>query len=146
MEYTCETTINKPLSEVIELFTNPENTFKWMTELQKFNTIEGNTGELGAISEIEFKMGARIVKMTEKMTEANLPQNIKFEYKTKGMYNTVDNQFKDLGDGTTLYRTINYFKFERWSMKLVAALMPGAFKKQSMKYVINFKNFAELQA
>jgi hypothetical protein len=28
-------------------------------------------------------------------------------------------------------------------MKLIGFLMPGAFKKQSMKYAQDFKNFAE---
>lgn len=30
-------------------------------------------------------------------------------------------------------------------MKIIDFLIPGAFKKQSMKYLTGFKNFAEIQ-
>jgi len=35
------------------------------------------------------------------------------------------------------------FEFAGFGMKLIGFLMPGAFKKQSLKYLTDFKDFAE---
>ena len=57
MQYSTEVTIQKPIQKVIELFQNPDNAFKWMEGLSKFELIEGKLGEVGAKSNIEFQMG-----------------------------------------------------------------------------------------
>ncbi len=145
MQYTCEIERNKPLDEVVNLFNTPENAFKWMKGLEKFELKQGEAGEVGAISEMEFKMGSRIVRMREKILENKLPESSKFEYANKGVYNTVDNRFTAIDSQKTRYQTVNYFKFERLSMKLVAWMMPKAFQKQSMVFLTDFKAFAESQ-
>ena len=52
------------------------------------------------------------------------------------------NYFKE-EEGKTRWISESEFQFSSLGMKLMAFLMPGAFKKQSMKYAVDFKNFAE---
>ena len=54
----------------------------------------------------------------------------------------VKNKFIKLSDNKTGNITEQEFKFKGF-MKLIGFLMPGAFKKQSIKYLEDFKNFAE---
>jgi NRPS condensation-like uncharacterized protein len=59
-----------------------------------------------------------------------------------GVVNTISNKFEKISENQTRYYTENEFKFHGF-MQFVAFLMPGAFKRQSQKYLDAFKKFAE---
>nr|MBA3286280.1 SRPBCC family protein [Nitrosopumilus sp.] len=60
----------------------------------------------------------------------------------KGVYNIVSNKLVKLSENKTKYITEQEFEFKGF-MKIIAFLMPGAFKKQSLKYQKDFKYFVE---
>lgn len=142
MKYSAEIEINKPIDKVIELFDNPDNLYKWMEGLQSFEHVSGTAGQPGAKSKLKFKMGKRDVEMIETVITRNLPDEFTGSYEVKGVYNIVKNRFQKIDDNKTRYITEQEFQF-KGLMKCIAFLMPGAFKKQSMKYLTAFKNFAE---
>jgi uncharacterized membrane protein len=144
MQYTTEIEIEKPIEKVIELFDNPDNMKKWMEGLQSFEHLSGTPGQPGAKSRLMFKMGKREVEMIETITVRNLPDEFSGTYEAKGVFNIVKNRFVRLSDSKTKYITDNEFQFKGF-MKLIAFFMPGAFKKQSYKYLELFKEFAEEQ-
>jgi carbon monoxide dehydrogenase subunit G len=144
MKYTTEIEINKPVEKVIELFDNPENMKKWMNGLQSFEPLSGKAGQPGAKSKLIYKMGNHEIEMIETITVRNLPDEFSGTYEAKGVFNIVKNSFISISDNTTKYLTENEFQFKGF-MKIIALLMPGAFKKQSLKYLIDFKNFVESQ-
>lgn len=144
MKYTTEIEINQPIDKVIALFDNPDNMSKWMQGLQCFEHLSGKQGEVGAKSRLKFKMGKREIEMIETITVRNLPQEFSGTYEAKGVFNIVKNSFIKLSDSKTKYITENEFQFTGF-MKVLGFLMPSAFKKQSYKYLLDFKNFAESQ-
>lgn len=144
MKYSVSITIDKPVDEVIALFDNVENMKKWMDGLESYKPISGTAGEVGAKSRMEFKMGKREIKMVETITAKNLPEEFTATYEAKGVFNIVKNSFEPLPGNKTKYSTEQEFQFKGF-MKLIGLLMPGAFKKQSMKYLKDFKAFAESQ-
>ena len=144
MKYTIEIEINKPIDEVIALFDNPGNMDKWMKGLQSFEPISGIQGQPGAKSKLNFKMGKREIEMIETITVRNLPEEFSGTYEANGVFNIVKNRFKKISDNKTKYITENEFQFKGF-MKIMGFLMPGAFKKQSLKYLKDFKDFTENQ-
>jgi hypothetical protein len=144
MKYTMDIEIEKSVDEVIALFDNPENMNKWMEGLQSFEPLSGTPGQPGAKSRLKFKMGKREVEMIETITVRNLPDEFTGTYEAKGVFNIVKNKFVKVTDTKTKYITEQEFHFKGF-MKLIAFLMPGAFKKQSLKYLKDFKEFAENQ-
>ncbi|ESU28306.1 hypothetical protein FLJC2902T_16560 [Flavobacterium limnosediminis JC2902] len=144
MKYTTEIEINKPIDRVIALFDNPDNMKEWMEGLQSFEPISGTPGEPGAKSRLKFKMGNREMEMIETVTVRNLPDEFTGTYEAQGASTTVKNSFIKISDSKTKYITEHEFQ-AKGIMKIVAFLMPGAFKKQSMKFLTAFKNFAESQ-
>jgi len=142
MKYTNEVIINLPVNKVVELFDNTENLKKWQPGLESLDHISGTPGEPGAKSKLFFKMGKREVEMVETITSKNLPQVYSFIDEAKGVYNVVRNSFIPENDQSTRYLTENEFRFSGF-MKLMGFLMPGMFKKQSQKYLVYFKEFAE---
>ena len=145
MKYTAEIEINLPVNKVVELFNSTENLFKWMEGLKSFETISGEPGQPGTKSKLVYQMGKREIEMVETIQVYNLPEEFTGTYEAKGVYNVVKNHFIPVSDSKTRYVTEQEFQFSGF-MKLMGLLMPGAFKKQSMKYLQAFKNFAENEA
>lgn len=145
MKYTCEVDINQPVDKVITLFDNPDNLKKWMDGLQHFEHLSGEPGQPGAKSRLKFKMGKREMEMIETVTVRNLPEEFSGTYEMEGTLNTIKNKFIPISDTKTRYVTENEFQFDNLMMKILGFLMPGMFKKQSMKYLESFRKFAESQ-
>lgn len=143
MKYTQEIIINKPIKEVVALFDNPNNLYEWMEGLQKFEHLSGTPGEPGAKSKLLFKMGNREIEMIETITARDLPTEFSGTYEANGVFNIQKNKFISIADNQTKHVTENEFQFKGVMMNLMGFLMPGAFKKQSYKYLKAFKTFAE---
>lgn len=142
MKYSVEILIHKPIAKVIELFDNSDNMSKWMNGLQSYEHLDGEPGQTGAKMKLYFKMGKREVEMIETILVKNLPDEFTASYEAKGVYNIVKNKFVPKNETITRYITEQEFQFKGF-MKIMGALMPGAFKKQSKKYLNDFKKFAE---
>ncbi len=142
MKYIQEIEIDKPIDQVIALFDNPDNMSKWMDELLSFESIRGTLGQSDAKSKLKFKMGKREIGMIETVTVRNLPDEYSGTYEAKGVFNIVKNKFVKISDNKTKYIVESEFQFTGY-MKFVAFFMPNIFKKQSMKYLVGFKEFAE---
>ena len=141
MKYTVSTIINKPVNEVVELFDNEENMFKWMEGLQSVELLEGEKGKKGAKSKMKFELGNRKIEMIESILESSLPERMVTAYASRGVNNIIFTKMEAEGDKTK-YIAEQEFRF-KGLMKLMGWLMPGAFKKQSQKYLEDFKRFAE---
>jgi len=142
MKYTTEIVIELPRKEVIELFNSAENMKKWQKGFQSIEHLEGTPGEKGATSKLIYLMGKRRIEMIETITDQQFPESFHCTYDTKGVYNVVKNYFREKDEHTTLWVSENEFQFSGF-MKIMSWIMPGAFKKQSCKYMEDFKAFAE---
>ncbi len=142
MKYSNEVIINLPIQKVVELFDNPNNLKYWQPGLQSFEHLSGETGKPGAKSRLKYKMGKRDVEMIETITVRNLPHEFSGTYEMKGVFNEIKNKFVAVDANTTKYIAESEFKMSGF-MKIIGWLMPGAFKKQSQKFLDDFKTFAE---
>lgn len=142
MKFTIEIIINLPVQRVTELFDNPDNLKHWMTGLESFEHISGSPGEPGAKSKLIFNHSGRKMVMIETITEKNLPENFAGTYETKGMLSINKNSFVAIAADKT--KLISEQDFQLSGMyKLLGWLFPGSFKKQSLKFLTAFKEFAE---
>ena len=142
MEYSVEIELELPRAKVIELFDNPDNAPKWMEGLQTFEHLSGTPGQTGATSRMVFQMGKRRIEMVETITKRNLPDEFHGTYDAKGVHNVVENRFLELGPDRTKWTSHNVFEF-KGLMKVIGFLFKGGFPKQSLKYMQDFKAFAE---
>lgn len=142
MKFNVAIEIEKPVGEVVALFDNVDNLYKWMEGLESFEHLEGTPGEVGARSRLKFDMNGRKIEMIETITVKDLPSEFTGTYEADGVFNIVRNRFEPLGEDRTLYTSENEFQFKGF-MKIFGWLMPGMFRKQSLKYLEAFKRFAE---
>ena len=145
MKYELEIEIKQPRKKVIELFDSTENLKEWQCELESFEHVSGTPGQVGAVSHLVFLMGKRRMEMEETITSKNLPDEYAMTYEAPGMWNLVENFFIVKDENTTIYKSVQTFKGGSFMMKSMLFLMPNAFKKQSLKYMNNFKEFSEKQ-
>ena len=143
MKYRDELTLERPRDEVIALFDDTDNLFKWQEGLQAFEHVEGEPGHPGAVSHLKYQMGKRQIEMVETIIARDLPDQFIGTYEADGVYNEVANHFVAVSDTQTLWRCESTFQFSGFGMKLMALLMPFLFKSQTRKFMLNFKKFAE---
>lgn len=115
----------------------------WQKGLKSYEFLSGTPGKEGSKMELHYLMGKRQVVMVETIIKSNLPYEFHATYDAKGVHNIQMNYFKDIDGKQTVWVSESEFQFSGIFMKLMALLMPGAFKKQSCKYLEDFKAFAE---
>ena len=142
MKYTVEIEINAPLATVVELFDRPANMSQWMPNLTGIETLSGTAGHVGAKSKMSFNNGR---SMEETVLLRNLPEEFTASYEFQGLTYVVQNHFYGLPRDKTRYVSVQDFRLKGW-MKLMGALMPGVFRKESMKHMVMFKAFVERSA
>lgn len=142
MKYTTEIVVDLPRDEFLKKFDNTENMKHWQRGLVSYEMLSGKPGEEGARMNLKYKMGKREIEMVETIIKRNFPEEFHATYDAKGVHNIQKNYFME-EDGKTRWISETEFQFSSFGMKFMAFLMPGAFKKQSMKYAQDFKNFAE---
>ncbi len=143
MKYSTEIIIDLPRELVIRKLDNVENMKHWQRGLVNYKVLQGVPGKEGPIMELEYQMGNRNVVLTETITKNVFPEEFHAIYDTKGVHNVQKNFFYEIDENKTKWVSESEFEFSGFGMKLMGFLMPGAFKKQSLKYLKDFKDFAE---
>ncbi|OUS01066.1 hypothetical protein A9Q86_10000 [Flavobacteriales bacterium 33_180_T64] len=142
MKYTISNTIDKPIDIVAAKFLEPDGALQWMEGLQKIERLSPNPYEVGAKSRFHSLYKNKKFVIDETILEQNMPNQIKFGFTSSTGYNEVEMVFEQINDNSTKQINNSYFQLKGF-MKILGPLMKGMFKKQSMKYLNAFKEFAE---
>ncbi len=142
MHYTQEITIDLPREKVVDIFNQTENLKHWQTGLQGYKHLSGEPGQEGSQMLLYFKVGKRDVDLTETIMLNELPEKFNGKYEWNGGWNTLNNTFIELGEDKTVWVSECEMHMKGF-MKIIAFLMPNSFRKNSYKFMTNFKEFAE---
>jgi hypothetical protein len=139
LRYQTEIVIQKPIQEVTRLFANRAHLTKWQPGILSTQQIESYPLPK---YKLMLSFGRRKMVMTETIIRNELPGYFEGTYEMKGVYNRICNTFESTDAGTTRWICVNEFRFSGL-MRLIAAFMPGSFRKQTEMIMGNFKRFAE---
>ncbi|WP_418513669.1 SRPBCC family protein [Corallibacter sp.] len=143
MKYTTEIIIKLSLSEFIKKLNSPENMKHWQEGLIDYEHISGIPGQIGSKMRLNYKLGNRSMELVETILHTKLPNELHLTYDSKGMHNVQENYFEETSDGFTKWTSKSEFIPTTFMLRMVTLVIPSAFKKQTKKYMQNFKNFAE---
>lgn len=143
MKYNTEISIDLPRAEVLNKLTSLENLKHWQRGFVSAEHISGDIGKFGSKLKLVYQFGNRKMVLIETITKRNLPRELHYSYATNGMYNLQYNFFEENINGITKWISKNEFIPTSLKMRLFLWMMPKTFKKQSLKYMTDFKNFAE---
>lgn len=145
MKFTCTVDINQSLEKTVSLWENEANFKEWQDGFESIEHISGTPNTVGAKSKIILS-GKRRVELLETIISYDLPNEKTALYEHIHMTNIFTARFKALSENKTQYTCdIEYTKFNGFVIKLMARLFPNMFKKQSQKWLDQFKAFAEKQ-
>lgn len=142
MKYTTEIIINKPRTEIIQVFEDSSLLPHWQRGLKRSRVISGKDGEEGSKRKLYITIEGQSIKMTETILKKDLPEEWHGRYTSKGMESIQRNYFVVLNEQQTKWTSYSEFKFSGF-MKLVSTLLPDIFKKRSVLVQQDFKAFIE---
>lgn len=146
MKYTCKIEIDQPIDKVVALWQDENNFKAWQDGFVSIEHLSGSPETVGAKSRILFKQGRRQLELLETVMLSNLPEEKTALYEHKHMTNTQTTRFEKRPDNKTAYISeVEYTQFNGFFPKIMAILFPSMFKKQSEKWMRQFKKFAERQ-
>ncbi|OBX25372.1 SRPBCC family protein [Gelidibacter algens] len=143
MKYTLDIVIEMPLDECMKTFANSENMKHWQRGLTTIEHISGTPGEFCAKMKMHYTLRKRPISVIETITHKNLPHEWYATYTTDGADNIQENFFKATSENQTQWTSINEFFPLNFRMHLKLWVMPRTFKKQTLRYMKDFKNFVE---
>lgn len=147
LKFTCTVDIDLPLQKVIELWDKPENLKYWQDGFQKMVHISGEEGRPGSKAEMFYIMNGREMILTETIVVNELPHEFTGYYESEKTQNTMENLFTELSPQSTRWEAnINYTLLKGLIINLIVKLYPSMFKKQTQKWMDQFKAFAESNA
>ena len=144
MKFRTSITVDLPRERMIQLFDNAATMKEWQPTLVSFEPISGTPGQPGSKSRLTYRNGKRAFELIETVTKRDLPREFTGTYEGKGVWNEVRNTFEEAGPSQTLWHSDCEFRMTGF-LKVMAFLMPGAFKKESFKIQERFKVWAEGQ-
>jgi hypothetical protein len=153
MKFTVSLEIALPRERVVSLLNDPRHLPKWLRGLVLHEPQNGVHGQVGTKSRVVLQMGQQKFEGIETITRrepADLqelakerPVLFEREMAGDGMWSAVCDRLTETGPETTLWVSENEYRFSGVMMRLVGFLMPGAFRKQSLQHMRDFKAFAE---
>ncbi len=154
MKYTVSLEIALPRERTVQLLADPAHLQKWLRGVVTHEPLNGMHGEAGTRSRVVMQMGQQTMEATETITRREpadlheIPRDVVVHYEreivAEGMWNAARERLTEAGPGTTLWVSENEYRFDSVLMRLVAPLMRGTFRKQSLQHMRDFKAFAEL--
>lgn len=131
---------------VVKYFSDPVYLGEYQEGFIRKEHVSGNEGQTGAVANIYYKMGKREMKLTETITNNNLPESFAAQYHHKHTDNTMLCSFNIIDDNITECKwVIEYTAMRGLMINIMKTLFPGFFKKQVEKWLNNFKKFVEAQ-
>jgi hypothetical protein len=153
MKYTVSIEIALPRERVAQLLADSAHLPTWLRGLVLHEPLSGMHGQVGTESRVVMQFGQQKMEATETITRREpadlhgIPRDSVVHYDreivAKGMWNAARERFAETGPETTLWTSENEYRFSSMPMRLVAPLMRGAFRKQSLQHMQDFKAFAE---
>lgn len=143
LSYTSEITINKPLDTSFSKIVNLDTMKHWQEGLISIEHISGTPRKVGSIIILNYQFGNQKMKLTESVTHRDNNASIHFNFDSKMMHNIQKNSFEAIDKRTTKWICENQFLPRSFKARIMLFLIPKAFKKQTQKYLTNFKNYVE---
>lgn len=146
MKFNGSVIIDKPRSEVVKFFIDPNYLVEYQDGFINKELISGESGNDDAVSKMYYKHGNREMELTETIISNLLPESFESHYHHKHMDNFMRCKFIVLNANQTRYEyEFEYTRIDWFMPKLIAILFPSMYRKPGEKWMRQFKEFVERQ-
>tara|TARA_Y100001934_G_scaffold221476_1_gene264041 strand:+ start:153 stop:632 length:480 start_codon:yes stop_codon:yes gene_type:complete len=144
MKFVCSVTIQAPRDRVVAPGQDPDHLDEWQDGFLGLEPVTGQPGSAGSKTKLMYKTGKRKITLLETIVTNDLPDWFIGTYETEAMTNTMINHFTAVDEHHTRWDAeIEYTRIGALIPRILAVLVPGMFRKQTQKWLDQFKVFAE---
>ena len=143
MKYTVELIINKPRSQVWQVFNDPEKMKIWQPSLSEVKLLNGMQSQPGAESRLTFREKEREFSLVETITQRQELECLEQRYENQFAVNTVRNIFFEQGQEQTVWTTETEYTFKTILMRIMGPLNKRNFAARTRKDMERFKEMIE---
>jgi uncharacterized membrane protein len=140
--YTTQITIDKPVEEVFETFSNSENIKKWIPEIKSFEVINENIGKTGSSYKIVIENQGQEILMTQKVIAYVKNEKLTLYFDAENMLKRDDYIFTEKA-GNTVISVNTSCQSESYLMACMFPYFKGTFQEQDQSYLNNLKTYIE---
>lgn len=142
MKYTITLEIAVQRDKLVKLYLDPANWSKWQEGLVTYEILSGENRQAGSKTKLVNRFGKKEIEILETVEVNQLPDVFTCTYEAVGAWNRVENRFTSVTPDKTKWEFSTEFKC-RGMLKLKSIIVPGMFRKSSLKEMEAFKKFAE---
>jgi len=143
MKSIVEVEIAAPRDAVAQLFADPTNNPRWMDDLEAYEPISGQQGEVGSKYRLVPKEGDSFVAT---VVMRNLPSQLRLELDAPTVAVTISDELVALSPDRTKLISREVFRFKGLTARLLGLLAKRKIHKVHSKHMHSFKRFAEREA
>jgi len=144
MKFSCSVDINASIDRVGEVYDSVDNLKHWQDGFVSHKHLSGIPNKEGAKSELIYKIGKRDMILTETILKNDLPHAYNGLYEFKEGANTMFNRFEEIDENRTQWTAdVEYTEIHSFMMKIITKIFPGMFKRQTQKWMDQFKALVE---
>lgn len=142
--YSCEITVDKPISETFELFSDQSLVKEWIPEITNIESIEMKPGMVGSEYRVTMDNQGVVLSKKEKILAFVKDQKVTYYYDAEGVFKTDDFTFTSEGESTKISLESTY-SGKSYLISCVFPYFKGTFKDVDEDNLSKFKEFAEKQ-
>ena len=141
MKSIVQVEINAPISEVARLFADPRNSPKWMLDLDRYEPISGEPGEIGSTYRLVPKRGDMIFLAT--VIRRDLPHDLCLHLSGASVDVTVTGRLTALSPTKTRLVSEEVFEFKGLLFSILSVFAGKTIRSVHRQHIEDFKRFVE---
>lgn len=143
MKFVKVLIVEKPLTDVITSFENPDKFVEWHEGFISKKDIANYTQTNNASSILQYEINGRPLEVEMNVISDNLPENFTAIYLIDGLSNKVSNKFETISDDSTSWTVTTEYSAKSLILKLIFKIRPKTFENITIKYMEKFKQMVE---
>lgn len=140
--FKIEILVNSPLETVYNAFVNPDNMTLWSRNLEKFEIVDGNSGEPGALARLHYNEKGKKTVMEDRLLETEPQKRILSEVSGEGFTAIVETEFESVGDQTLIMMNWRGTS-TKFLVRIVLMIIKGRIRKSAMGELALFRDLVE---
>ena len=139
-----EIEINSNLQKVVDTYVDLNSFSKWQNGFQSHQIIHGIYLQKDTKSKIIYKNRNNTIELIETILSNNLPNELEALYEHKHIINIATSKFIQINENRArLEYTVEILELRGFMIKIMSKLFPNMFRKQTKKWLENFKRLVE---
>ena len=137
-----EIQINRPVADVHRAYLEPDSASKWISQLKDINHVQGEPGEVGAVTKMLYLSGGRRTEMIRTITANESEYSLSGTIEGPDMAGEFQTEFIEQGD-STIVRTSENLRGTTLFMSLILYLMRGSIRNRHGRDLQTLKKMLE---